>query len=95
MPQVLGILLQQADAAQLSIDTAKYEISTSKSGALIRHRIAFPVEGSYPQVRQFIDATLRALPELAINDLSITRKAIGDPTVEAQIRMTIFTRSAP
>lgn len=95
MPQLLNILLKQADAAQLAIDTAKYEISTAKAGGLVRYRLAFPVDGPYPKVRQFIDATLNAMPALAIEDLSITRKAIADPTVEAQIHMTIFTRSAP
>jgi hypothetical protein len=95
MPQLLGILLQQAEAAQLSIETAKYETSSVKSGTLVRYRVAFPVEGSYPQVREFVDAVLKAMPALAIDQLSITRKAIGDATVEAQIRMTIFTRSGP
>ncbi|HME37768.1 MAG TPA: hypothetical protein VKG63_02305 [Steroidobacteraceae bacterium] len=95
MPQVLRVLLKQADAAQLEIDTAKYEISATKAGGLVRYRLSFPVDGPYPKVRQFIDATLNSMPALAIEDLSITRKAIADPTIEAQIRMTIFTRSAP
>lgn len=95
MPQVLKVLLKQADAAQLAIDTAKYEISASKAGGLVRYQLSFPIDGPYPKVRQFIDATLSSMPALAIEDLSITRKAVADPTIEAQIRMTIFTRSSP
>jgi Tfp pilus assembly protein PilO len=95
MPQVLKVLLKQADAAHLAIDTAKYEISAAKAGGLVRYRLSFPIDGPYPNVRQFIDATLNSMPALAIEDLSITRKAIADPTIEAQIHMTIFTRSAP
>jgi Tfp pilus assembly protein PilO len=95
MPQLLNVLLKQADVAQLAIDTAKYEISAAKAGGLVRYQVSFPVDGPYPKVRQFIDATLNAMPALAIEDLSITRKAIADPTIEAQIHMTIFTRSAP
>jgi Tfp pilus assembly protein PilO len=94
VPQLLNVLLKQADAAQLTIDTAKYEISAAKAGGLVRYRLSFPVDGPYPKVRQFLDATLNAMPALAIEDLSITRKAIADPTIEAQIHMTIFTRSA-
>lgn len=95
MPQVLGVLLEQADHAQLTIDTAKYEIGATKSGAVVRYNMAFPIAGPYPKVRQFIDATLKEIPALAIDSVSITRKTIGDETVEAQVRMTIFARSAP
>jgi hypothetical protein len=95
MPQVLGTLLKQAEAAQLSIDTAKYEISATKAGALVRYRMSFPIDGPYPNVRRFIDATLIAIPALAIDDLSIARKSIADQAVEAQVRMSIFTRSTP
>jgi hypothetical protein len=95
MPQVLGVLLRQADDAQLSIETAKYEISTVKTGTLVLYRLSFPVDGPYVKVRQFLDGALTELPELAIDDLSITRKSIADQAVEAQLRMTIFTRGQP
>ena len=95
VPDVLGRLLNLAQDAQLSIDTAKYEISATKTGSLVRYQLAFPVDGSYPQIRRFIDSALKTLPELAVNQVSIARKSIGDGTVEAQLRMTIFTRGTP
>ncbi len=95
MPAVLGTLLKQADAAHLSIDTGKYETTPLKSGGVMTYQISFPVTGPYPQVRQFIDSTLAALPAAAMTELSITRKAIGDGAVEAQIRLTVFTRDSP
>src|ERR1700761_4769854 len=64
MPQVLELLLKQADDAQLSIDTAKYELSTTKAGSLVRYRLSFPVAGPYTNVRQFLDSTLTEIPEL-------------------------------
>jgi hypothetical protein len=95
MPSLLGVLLKQADAAHLSIDTGKYESSALKSGGVTSYQVSFPVSGPYPQVRQFIDATLTALPTVALSELSLTRKTIGDGSVEAQIRMTLFTRESP
>ena len=95
MPALLGVLLKQADEAHLTMDTGKYEMTTSKSGDIVRYKVSFPVVGPYAQVRHFIDATLAALPAAAISELSIERKAIGDSAVEAQIRLTVFTRSAP
>ena len=95
IPKLLAVLLQQADTAQLTIDSAKYEISTTRTGALVRYQLSFPVNGPYARIRGFIDSTLAAMPALAIEELSISRKTISDPGVEAQIRMTLFTRSSP
>lgn len=94
MPALLGVLLKQADAAHLNIDTGKYETSALKSGGIVSYQISFPVSGPYPQVRQFIDGTLAALPAVALSELSLTRKNIGDQTVEAQIRLTAFTQDS-
>jgi Tfp pilus assembly protein PilO len=95
MPALLGILLHQADTAHLTIDTGKYETTAMKSGGVMTYQISFPVTGPYPQVRQFIDATLAALPAVAVTELSLTRKTIGDGAVEAQIRLTAFTQDRP
>jgi hypothetical protein len=95
MPALLGVLLKQADAAHLSIDTGKYETTALKSGGVVSYQISFPITGPYPQVRQFIDATLSALPTVGMSELSLTRKSIGDGAVEAQIRLVAFTRDGP
>ena len=95
MPAVLGELLRQADAAQLTLDSGKYEISATKGSDVVRYHVSLPVKGPYPQVRQFLDATLKSMPAVAISELSFERKAIGDPAIEAQVRLTIFTRSTP
>ena len=95
MPSLLGVLLKQADAAHLSIDTGKYETTALKSGGVTSYQVSFPVSGPYPQVRQFIDATLVALPAAALSELTLTRKTIGDAAVEAQVRLTLFTRESP
>jgi hypothetical protein len=95
MPALLGVLLEQANAAHLTIDTGKYEFNATKTGAVVRYKVSFPVTGPYPQVREFIDATLKAMPAVAISDLTLERKSVGDAAVEAQIRLTVFTKGAP
>jgi Tfp pilus assembly protein PilO len=95
MPAILHQLFDHAAQARLAIDTAKYEIAATSSGGLMRHRISFPVTGPYPQIRAFIDATLATMPAVALSDLVLERKSIADGNVEAQIRMTVYTRSAP
>jgi Tfp pilus assembly protein PilO len=95
MPAILRELFGKAARARLAVDTAKYEISATKSGVVVRHQIAFAVTGPYPQLRAFIDTTLATMPAVALSDLVLERKSIGDGNVEAQIRMTVYTRSGP
>jgi type IV pilus assembly PilO-like protein len=95
MPEILRQLFNNATRAQLAVDTAKYEINATKSSDVVRYQITFPVTGPYPQIRAFLDATLATMPAVALQDLAIDRKSIGDVDVEAQVRMTVYTRSAP
>ena len=91
----MGVLLAQADNAKLALDTGKYDMALSKAGDITRYNVTFPVIGPYPQVRQFIDAVLVALPAVSITELNIERKTIVDGQVEARLRLTFYTRSAP
>jgi hypothetical protein len=91
MPAILRQLFGKASRAQLTVDTGRYEIKATASGSIVRHQIAFPVSGSYPQIRKFIDSTQATMPSVALSDLSLDRKSTIDGKVEAQIRMTIYT----
>ena len=95
MPALLGVLLQQADDANLTLDTGKYEAKVAKAGEITRYNVSFPVTGPYQQVRQFIDAVLTALPAVSISELNIERKSVGDGRVEARLQLTFYTRSGP
>ena len=95
IPAILRQLFDEATRAQLAVDTAKYEINAMTSSGVVRYQLAFPVTGPYPQIRAFIDATLATMPAVALRELALERKSIADGNVEAQIRMTVYTRSAP
>jgi hypothetical protein len=95
MPAMLGQLYDGAARAHLAVNTARYELYAVQGGGVVRHRITFPVSGPYPQIRSFIDSTLAAMPAVALTGLVLERKSIGSGSVEAEIRITVFTRSAP
>ncbi len=95
MPAILRQLFNKATQARLAVETAKYEINATSSSGVVRYQIAFPVTGPYSQIRAFIDATLATMPAVALTELVLERKSIADGNVEAQIRMTVYTRSAP
>ena len=92
LPLVLATVLQQARAAGLSLDQGSYEMAGGKSRRVGRYSVTLPVQGSYPQLRQFIDATLLAVPAASVDSLRLQREKIGSAKVAAEIRFTVFVR---
>ena len=94
LPGVLAAIVQQAEAAGLSLDRGVYQWSVGKSGAIAQYQLTLPVKGSYPEVRKFVDATLAAVPAAALAGITLGRPNVGDAQVTADLRFLIFVRSA-
>jgi len=92
MPAVLGVVLEQAREANVSLDNGHYTYSAPKGGTVARYELEFPVKAEYPAVRNFINRTLSAVPAAGLDKLRIERKAVGDAIVNADIRFVIYVR---
>lgn len=75
---------------QLSLAHGEYTAAEVAGTGLVRYRIALPVEGSYRQVRRFVDAATAAVPGLALDDLSLQRPHVGQAQVEAKVQLSLF-----
>jgi hypothetical protein len=96
MPAVVGLVLEQAHAANVTLDNGHYTYSVPKGGnAVGRYELEFPVKAPYPNVRDFINRTLSAVPAAGLDKLRIERKVVGDPVVSADIRFVVFVRAEP
>jgi hypothetical protein len=93
LPKVVGQIFAIAAAAKVSLDKGRYELAPLKSGHLARYRMSFPIKGTYTSIRQFLDATLNALPAVSIEGLRIERKIVSDALVDADVRLNVFVRS--
>lgn len=94
VPDVLARIYRAAGAEDLTLEQGEYRIIPERTGSLLRYRINLPVRGPYPQVRGFLAAALREAPFVALDSVSFQRQGIGDSTVEAQIRLTIYLGAA-
>jgi Tfp pilus assembly protein PilO len=94
VPAIVRQLFDLAVQSRLAVDTAKYEVNATRRNGVVRYQIAFPVSGPYPRIRAFLDETLATMPAVALGDLALERRSIGDADVEAQIKMTAYTAEA-
>ncbi len=91
MPALLRQIFTHATQAKLVLDSGKYEVSTTSGASVLRHHVLLPVNGPYERVREFVEATLTSMPAVGLRDLALERKAVGDATVDARIRLTVYT----
>lgn len=89
-PDLLRRLHRVARDQGLTLDQAEYRPLPDPEGKLTRYQIVLPAKGTYPEVRRFLVQASGDLPGLAVDSISFQRQQIGDPVVEAQIKMTLF-----
>jgi hypothetical protein len=94
-PIVVSKILEEARAAGVELPQGQYEFVPARDGVAARYRMTFPVRATYPQIRQFMDRTLLALPAVAIEGLRIDRKNVGDDRVDAELKLSAYVRSDP
>jgi hypothetical protein len=94
-PAVVGRVFEQAAAAGVELSRGEYEFLPAREGVAAHYRMTFPVRTTYPQLRDFMDRTLAALPGVAVEGLRVERKNVGDETVDAELKLDAYVRSDP
>lgn len=89
-PDWLGKIYAIAAEQQLALDVGEYALTQAQSGRLDKFRIAFPVKGTYPQLRKFIGAALSTAPALALDGVYLKRDKVGDGTVDARVVFLLY-----
>ena len=72
------------------MNEGEYKVTQDKVGQLIRLRIAFPVQGKYPQIREFLASLSKEIPPIALENIQFGRNNIVDATVEAKVKMVLY-----
>jgi len=93
LPDQLEQIYGLARGAKLELLQGEYRLEKPPVG-LAFYRITLPLRGTYPQIRQFVGATLKSMPVASLEGLRFERKKVGDTRLEAQIRLTVYFRPA-
>lgn len=91
---LLKRLFQVAANSGLTLTQGDYRLVPDTEGDFQQWQLSLPIRGSYPQIRAFIDAALQALPSATLDEISLRRDSVRVPTVEAQLRLTLYLKDA-
>lgn len=86
----LARLYAVANANGIQLRRAEYRMTAQSDQKLARYQIVMPVQGGYPAIRRFVSQALAEMPMLALSQVQLQRKAIGDTAVEAQVTFTLY-----
>lgn len=84
LEQVYGL----AREARLELAQGEYRLEQRGAG-LWSYRVSLPLRGTYPQIREFVGAVLKAMPIASVDALRFERKKVGEALLEAQVRLTL------
>ncbi len=91
-PDLLRRLHRVAHDQGLTLDQADYRPVPDADGGFTRYQILLPAKGTYPEVRRFLVQVSGDVPGLAVDSVNFQRQQIGDPQVDALIKLTLFIK---
>jgi hypothetical protein len=86
----LGRLHDIGARGGLQLQSAEYRSVDAKTSKLTQYQIVLPVTATYPQLKQFLAEALAAMPVLSLDEVSIRKRSLGDPEVEARLQFTLY-----
>jgi len=95
LPVLTEKIVAAASTAGIALERGTYDVTTTRTGRLVRVRMTFPVHARYPDIRRFVDTTLATLPGAAVDGLRLERKDVAAAEIDADIRFALYLRRSP
>jgi hypothetical protein len=90
--QQVKTLFALAAKSGLVLRQGEYKPGYDRNAHVYTYQVNLPVKGSYAAIWEFAMAALRAIPFASLDEITFHRDAIGDTTVEARLRLTLYLR---
>lgn len=93
--EVIQRIYRLAEQQQVTVLQADFQQASAAAGVM-RLTMRLPVTASYPQLRDFVEAVLRGLPNVSLDSMSFKRGQVAQAQVDAQLQLSIWlTTSGP
>jgi len=92
LADALGRIHAAARDESVILEQGSYRLALDGTEPLARFEVLLPVKASYPQIRRLLAKVMRDVPSLALESLSFSRQAIGEGTIDAQLRFVLYLK---
>jgi hypothetical protein len=90
--QQVRTLFGLAAKAGLSLQQGDYRSGYDQGARVHTYQVTLPVRGSYKSVWRFAMMALAAIPFASLDEVSLRREAVGEATIDARLRFTLYLR---
>lgn len=90
LPVSLEKIFALAQSQGIGLDKGEYKVTRSKEGGVVSFQVILPVKGKYLQIRKYLNSLRADIPVLSLLQVQFKRQKVGDPLVEANIRLALF-----
>ncbi len=90
--QQVKTLFGLATKSGLVLRQGEYKPGYDRNAKVYTYQVNLPVKGSYAAIWQFAMAALRTIPFASLDEITFHRDAIGDATVDARLKLTLYLR---
>ena len=91
--EAIGILNQAAARNKVSLLTAEYRVTRQGSGPLLRYQVSVPLRADYVRLQAWLSQVMNALPNAALDDLTLKRENAALEAIDARMRFTVYFRA--
>ena len=89
LPEILQAVYHAARRQDLTLERGEYKVTRPASGGMFEYQLTFPVKGTYPQLRKFLQRALAEVPALGLESIQLERQKVGDTVLDAKITLAI------
>lgn len=93
-PKWLGKLAALARKNGIALNEGEYKVTRDGRVRLMRLQMVLPVKGEYQKIRRFLAALPGEIPIIALENVQFSRQNVGDPSVEARLKLTLYLEQA-
>ncbi|MTW33415.1 hypothetical protein GM655_11315 [Pseudoduganella danionis] len=90
--QQVKVLFDLAAKNGLVLNQGEYKTARDVASGVTTYQITLPVQGPYQAIWQFALQALRTMPFAALDEVAFRREQIGEPIVEARLRLTLYLK---
>lgn len=88
--RLVARMVELAQAEGIALPQSEYQQRAMPDAQLVQVQVTQPVRATYPQLRRYIEAVLRALPNASLDQLGARRENVGQPQLEARLRWSLW-----
>jgi hypothetical protein len=88
--QQVDTLFALAGKNGIVLSQGEYRSGYDANARVHTYQVTLPVKGNYSAIWRFAQQALGAIPFASLDDISFKRETIGEPNVEARVRLTLY-----